>query len=872
MSLLVSGVDASDELGSENDEMINTSEIVRDDNVVETYTDLKTAIEAAQSGDTVRLTSNQVLDPLYSQESGTFVIPYVNIFADITIELNNFKISFDQSKCDSSIPYYPCIFTIYGSNVVIKGDGELNSYAKTNGSYGINIMGGGTLTIDGGRYYGSPSAIQVQSGSLTINDGTFDVSDDQYRPDQNRYAINVIDDSFKSGESIVRICGGTFYYDYSNNPEGTSTTYVAPGYKVVCNPDKSFVVQEVTADEAQASIDGNLLATLDDAIKYASYSGDKTKITLLPGLSTLTPVTIPNGKYISIDLNNLELSYSKASKYFITNNGQLEFTGSGTVTVSDSSYGLFFNSVTGELTIDSEGTLQFIGTSTEFMGTDGIIKSLGEMTIGNVTITSPCVCVYLDPGSTTTIDGANISKTGTQKSFYAVVATGELEINNDSERTRISSDNSGPIRIGDYGTESITTINGGVITGAQSIMSISCDSQVTINSGDFYGPSFALNGTQFSLNVNGGTFDFDVSSVDEVSYVTENHKCLQNDDGRYFVVSVYAISFNIDPSEAKASVTDGNSNMSVTNGGTLELINGNYTLTVSHDGYISQTVNFTVDGSNKTITVTLVKEVETSEDEESGSVTVTVTPTVDDEGTAVVRDDVVDEAIESLEVSANDKNVIINAEESSTVSISASSVGKISESGSSMTVSSLAGSMIISSDVAETISSVVEVETKLNFNIIYLESELVPPVQQQIVGDRPTYDISIMTEDGQTVTFLGRITLMLEPAAGTYDPEDVIVFFVDNDGGLEAMNTWVTNGQVFFETTHFCTFFVGDSGDLPAEGPSYDPGYDDEESLPPFIPQQHAEDDDTVLYIACCAAAAVVAILAIVIVMQERRR
>ena len=47
---------------------------------------------------------------------------------------------------------------------------------------------------------------------------------------------------------------------------------------------------------------------------------------------------------------------------------------------------------------------------------------------------------------------------------------------------------------------------------------------------------------------------------------------------------------------------------------------------------------------------------------------------------------------------------------------------------------------------------------------------------------------------------------------------------------------------------------------------------DDDESLPPFIPQQPTGSDDTTLYIACCAAAAVVALLAIIIVMNERKR
>ena len=57
---------------------------------------------------------------------------------------------------------------------------------------------------------------------------------------------------------------------------------------------------------------------------------------------------------------------------------------------------------------------------------------------------------------------------------------------------------------------------------------------------------------------------------------------------------------------------------------------------------------------------------------------------------------------------------------------------------------------------------------------------------------------------------------------------------------------------------------------IEAEMP--DTGFDDDESLPPFIPQQQDNSDDTTLYVACCAAAAFVALLAVVLVMNERKR
>ena len=48
------------------------------------------------------------------------------------------------------------------------------------------------------------------------------------------------------------------------------------------------------------------------------------------------------------------------------------------------------------------------------------------------------------------------------------------------------------------------------------------------------------------------------------------------------------------------------------------------------------------------------------------------------------------------------------------------------------------------------------------------------------------------------------------------------------------------------------------------------PGYDDDEDLPPYIPSQFSNDDDTVTIVACAAAAAVAAILAVFLVIDRK--
>ena len=104
-----------------------------------------------------------------------------------------------------------------------------------NDGYGINVMNGATLTINGGYYYGGGTAVQVQEGTLIINDGTFACEPYDNPTYGYNFQINCIDSAYKNGAAKVIIKGGTFInFDPSNNTaEGAGTNFVADGYKVV---------------------------------------------------------------------------------------------------------------------------------------------------------------------------------------------------------------------------------------------------------------------------------------------------------------------------------------------------------------------------------------------------------------------------------------------------------------------------------------------------------------------------------------------------------------------------------------------------------------------------------------------------------------
>lgn len=108
---------------------------------------------------------------------------------------------------------------------------------QTNGGYAINVRNGATLTINGGTYYGGGTAVQVQKGTLVINDGTFEVepySDPTYG---YKFLINCIDAAYKDGTAKIMVRGGSFVnYDPSDsaseNPRGN---FVDEGYSCTEN-------------------------------------------------------------------------------------------------------------------------------------------------------------------------------------------------------------------------------------------------------------------------------------------------------------------------------------------------------------------------------------------------------------------------------------------------------------------------------------------------------------------------------------------------------------------------------------------------------------------------------------------------------------
>lgn len=83
----------------------------------------------------------------------------------------------------------------------------------------------------------------------------------------------------------------------------------------------------------------------------------------------------------------------------------------------------------------------------------------------------------------------------------------------------------------------------------------------------------------------------------------------KNDDSKLSFTKVYEVNFGITPSDAKLVVKDEKGNeLTSSEDNVFAVLNGTYTYEVSKDGYATKTGEFSISGSNKSISVKLIKD------------------------------------------------------------------------------------------------------------------------------------------------------------------------------------------------------------------------------------------------------------------------
>ena len=380
-----------------------------------TYATLKAAFEEAKDGDTVTLLKDVETNNIEDTVEARIIIDKA-----ITLNLNDKTIRTPDNMGNNNTNFTALIVD---ADVIINATtGGINT--GTNGGYGINVRNGATLTINGGTYYGGGTAVQVQKGTLIINDGTFacePYSDPTYG---YKFLINCIDTAWKDGTAKISIKGGTFVkFDPSDsaseNPHGN---FLAAGYGVKQAGDNYIVTEPVAAigntkyptlaAAVATAQNGDTITLLKDATGRISVS-EGTTLTLDLGGHKLSNDNYALDVYGNLTVKNGTVETPAGASIWVNNGGTFTLEADATVKANAGRfcvavYGAASQTdVTANITI--KGTLE---------GGSGLTVN-GYINAGNTTITvadgakilgdaNSSVGLYLAGKATTTVGNAEI--------------------------------------------------------------------------------------------------------------------------------------------------------------------------------------------------------------------------------------------------------------------------------------------------------------------------------------------------------------------------------------------------------------------------------------------------------------------------------
>lgn len=301
------------------------------------YATLQAAVDAAKADDTITLLKDITVDGTDKATSRTV------IDKPITLDLNDKTIKSPDNMGNNNKNFAALYIS---ADVTINATtGGINT--GTNGAYAINVMNGATLTINGGKYYGGGTAVQVEKGTANINGGTFACEPYSNPTYGYKFLINCIDAAYKNGTAKVSIKGGSFVnYDPSDSAsENPIGNFCASGYVAVKGSTDDAPVWTVE-DHRVAEVGNTGYSTLSAAVAAAN-NGDT--VTLLT--NTAEDITIAQDKDIILDLNGKKLT--NVASHTIFNKGTLTINGNnGTVDNVTNGTAAVYNDVTGNVTIN----------------------------------------------------------------------------------------------------------------------------------------------------------------------------------------------------------------------------------------------------------------------------------------------------------------------------------------------------------------------------------------------------------------------------------------------------------------------------------------------------------------------------------------
>jgi hypothetical protein len=260
----------------------------------------------ATDGTTIYVTLNEAIENV----SGTVTLlkditleaPVV-VKKTVTLDLAGYKIVAKDFE-EEAKTVYPMI-RIQGDATLTVKNGEIvnpKDYVFTLGS--SDKSESGNLIIESGRYYGNCVVASVTKGTLTINDGVFEINPD-YDTFDYKYVINCYDENYINGSAKVFINGGEFI---NFNPfvlsELTAVRYTSAGVGVNSAVSEGNTIYTAVKNKgAQLITAAGAYVACDDlsAAIVAAKSGDTVCLLRDITLAVSENVIVPEGVTLDLD-------------------------------------------------------------------------------------------------------------------------------------------------------------------------------------------------------------------------------------------------------------------------------------------------------------------------------------------------------------------------------------------------------------------------------------------------------------------------------------------------------------------------------------------------------------------------------------------
>lgn len=280
------------------------------------YKELQAAVDAAQSGETVKLLEN--VDP-----DDTVAVSGKSI----TLDLNGKTIANTKDIWNLETDSWSLVSVREGGILTINGDGALK--AKEDDCYSLDVQDGGSLVVNSGTYVGNIHAVYVERGKVVINGGSYSIQQTYYVDPSKPYefVLNCFDKNRADGTASITVNGGTFdkFDPFNNCAEGAGNNFVSPGKGVNATTAADGTVSYEVADGVAQVVDASgksvdVYEAIQAAIDAAT-DGQTVKLTGDVSLDEFVAVT-DSSKTVTLDLNGKTASRGDGNA-IVVNDGKL---------------------------------------------------------------------------------------------------------------------------------------------------------------------------------------------------------------------------------------------------------------------------------------------------------------------------------------------------------------------------------------------------------------------------------------------------------------------------------------------------------------------------------------------------------------------